>query len=211
MDVHCRKCWLIYQAQKGDNDGDLYVTAQCPQCSTKCNVCMICNKCYFHSQHKNDYRNIRNHITKCHPHNRTTEEPIPNQECHQDEDEDVQPQSPSDAYFPSNDDGIDVDIAENHGYEQILQENTIIELHSFDRFSNEKSNQYFWQEYICNQHGEAFGGGRGIVWRSMFRLRIYDHTKITDLRDSRMLFNMTQYVMSNTTEQTSHSWINCKI
>jgi len=74
------------------------------------------------------------------------EERLPNQEQHQDIDEDDQHEFPLDEYFPSNDEGIEVDIGEDYAYEQILQENMIIELHSFDSFSNEKSNQYFWQE-----------------------------------------------------------------
>jgi hypothetical protein len=220
MDVHCQTCGLIYSVvEQASLDNDEFISTQCPHCRTKCNICLICSKCYFNSSRKgNDYRSIKNHMNKCHPQRNlgpigqeieqslqnfeaVLEERLPNQEQHQDIDEDDQHEFPLDEYFPSNDEGIEVDIGEDYAYEQILQENMIIELHSFDSFSNEKSNQYFWQEYICNQHGESFGGVRGIVWRSMFRLRICDQTKITDLRDSRMLFNMAQHVMSNTEEQ----------
>jgi len=52
-----------------------------------------------------------------------------------------------------------------------------IELESFKAFSNEKSNVYFWQDYICSQEDEICGGFRGIVWRSMFKRQLYDSEK----------------------------------
>ena len=48
-----------------------------------------------------------------------------------------------------------------------------IELESFKPFSNEKSNVYFWQDYICSQEEETCGGFCGIVWRSVFKRRLY--------------------------------------
>ena len=35
----------------------------------------------------------------------------------------------------------------------------------------------------------------------VFRRKLYDHTKVCNIPDSRMLFNMSQHVMSNTFEQ----------
>ena len=35
----------------------------------------------------------------------------------------------------------------------------------------------------------------------MFRRKLYDHTKISNIPDSRMLFNMSQHVMTTTFEQ----------
>ena len=76
-----------------------------------------------------------------------------------------------------------------------------IELESFKAFSNEKSNVYFWQDYICSQEDEICGGFRGIVWRSMFKRQLYDSEKISTLPDAQLLFNMTQHTMNNTHDQ----------
>ena len=76
-----------------------------------------------------------------------------------------------------------------------------IQLESFKPFSNNKSNVYFWQDYICNQEDEICGGFRGIVWRSVFKRQLYDSRKISTLEDARLMFNMTQHTMNNTHEQ----------
>ena len=76
-----------------------------------------------------------------------------------------------------------------------------IELESFKPFSNEKSNVYFWQDYICSQEEETCGGFHGIVWRSVFKRRLYHSKQISSLEDARLMFNMTQLTMNNTHEQ----------
>ena len=75
------------------------------------------------------------------------------------------------------------------------------DLESFNAFSNDKFNAYFWQEYICNQEYKVCGGLRGIVWRSMFRQKLYDSSKISSLPDTRLMFNMTEHAMNNTHDQ----------
>ena len=80
--------------------------------------------------------------------------------------------------------------------------NQIMILDNFKSFSNIKSNVYFWQEYICNQDDEICGGLRGIVCRSMFKRRLYDHMKITNIPDTCLLFNMTEHNMINIYEQS---------
>ena len=50
----------------------------------------------------------------------------------------------------------------------------VVNLDSFNFFSNKKSNVYFRQDYICSQDQEPCGGFRGIVWRSLARLDLYD-------------------------------------
>ena len=54
---------------------------------------------------------------------------------------------------------------------------------------------------MCQNENEMHGGLRGLVWRSMFRKKLYDHTKLTTIPDARLIFNMTQHVMTNTSEQ----------
>ena len=76
-----------------------------------------------------------------------------------------------------------------------------IDFESFNPFSNEKSNIYFWQDYICSQEEEICGGFRGIVWRSVFKRRLYYSKQISSLEDARLMFTMTQLTINNTHEQ----------
>ncbi len=75
-----------------------------------------------------------------------------------------------------------------------------VDLEDFNVFSNKKSNVYFWQEYMCLKKNEIHGGLRGIVWRSMFTKKLYDHTKLTSVADARLIFNMSKHVMTNSKE-----------
>ena len=54
---------------------------------------------------------------------------------------------------------------------------------------------------MCRCRNKIHGGVRGIAWRAMYQKKLYDHTKLTALSDTRLLFNMTQHVMTNTAEQ----------
>ena len=81
------------------------------------------------------------------------------------------------------------------------QGTTQIKLSSFKPFSNEQSNIYFWQDYVCNLEDEICGGFRGIVWRSAMKRDLFDSERISTLRDARLMFNMTQHTMNNTEEQ----------
>ena len=79
--------------------------------------------------------------------------------------------------------------------------NHSIQLESFKAFSNNKSNVYFWQDYVCDQEEEICGGFRGIAWRSVIQRQLYDSRTISTLEDAQLLFNMTQHTMNNTQEQ----------
>lgn len=74
-------------------------------------------------------------------------------------------------------------------------------LDSFKFFSDNKSNVYFWQDYICSQDREPRGGFRGIVWRSLARLDLYERDKIASQGDARLLFNMADHYSSCGAEQ----------
>ena len=65
MDVLCKKCHHEYTIELCTQQVELFVITSCPNCYTKCNQCLLCEKRYFASKH-NDYRNIRNHIAQCH-------------------------------------------------------------------------------------------------------------------------------------------------
>ena len=76
-----------------------------------------------------------------------------------------------------------------------------IELDSFDVFGNDQSNAYFWQEYMCNLHGDACDGLCGVVLRSLYGRRLYDHTKISSMTDTRLLFNLADKAINNSPEE----------
>ena len=98
-------------------------------------------------------------------------------------------------------DDIRYDLFVRHDIESSEPGIMSLDLDTFNAFSNQKSNVYFWQEYMCNVEEEICGGLCGIVWRSMFQRRLYDQTKITSLADARLMFNMTKHYKSNTDDQ----------
>ena len=63
---------------------------------------------------------------------------------------------------PVNQDNTNEHIAPQQGTKHI-------EMKTFKPFCNEKTNVYFWQDYICSQEEETCGGFRGIVWRSVLK------------------------------------------
>ena len=213
FDIICACCHKEYTGNQEYNDnpsifsGQLFVTHTCPHCSAKCNQCILCNKKYFVSK-KNQLRNIKNHISQCH-------KDIINQPDHESTVDNTDP------FYDANDCCRDMDDEEAENiFDQLGMDNSTTEdvpteseevptksipkttnLDDFNVFSNVKSNVYFWQEYACRTRNECHGGVRGIVWRSMYKRKLYDHTKLTSLSDARLLFNMTQHVMTNTAEQ----------
>ena len=93
------------------------------------------------------------------------------------------------------------DVGVYHPYHGSDPMEEIVDFDSFNIFSNQESNAYFWQEYICNLEDEVNGGLRGVVWRSLFRRKLYDKSRISSLSDTRLLFNMTDHTMSNTHDE----------
>ena len=173
---------------------------------------------------KNDYRRIRNHIAQCHqvsqsrPQDTTAvgSDQSPTENETRKELDNYQ----DDTFFDVNDSCRDLEDNEIEGivnqldmedndndddfgttYQPPKSGKITVELEDFTVFSNETSNVYFWQEYMCENMNEMHGGLRGLVWRSMFRKKLYDYTKLTSVPDARLLFNMTQHVMTNTAEQ----------
>ena len=173
---------------------------------------------------KNDYRRIRNHIAQCHqvsqsrPQDTTAvgSDQSPTENETRKELDNYQ----DDTFFDGNDSCRDLEDNEIEGivnhldmedndndddfgttYQPPKSGKITVELEDFTVFSNETSNVYFWQEYMCENMNEMHGGLRGLVWRSMFRKKLYDYTKLTSVPDARLLFNMTQHVMTNTAEQ----------
>ena len=72
MSVICKGCKNEYSIDVCSNDGQLYVTALCPNCDTKCNHCLVCNKNYFCSSFYQDYRHIRKHVETHHPNSQSS-------------------------------------------------------------------------------------------------------------------------------------------
>ena len=206
FDISCQKCHENYTSNHTISSGQTFVTHTCPHCSAKCNQCILCNKQYFFSK-KNQLRGIKNHISTC-------------QKDSIKKSDDLSTLESDDAFFDNQDSCRDMedDEAENI-LDQLEMETTVtdkqhqtinipiksvcqnIDLEDFNMFSNFKSNVYFWQEYICQCRNKMHGGVRGIAWRSMYQKKLYDHTKLTSVPDARLLFNMTQHVMTNTAEQ----------
>jgi hypothetical protein len=79
--------------------------------------------------------------------------------------------------------------------------NISIQLESFKAFSNNTSNMYVWQDYVCDQEDEICGGFCSITWRSVLQRQLCDSRKHSTLEDAQLLFNMTQHTMNNTQEQ----------
>jgi len=55
------------------------------------------------------------------------------------------------------------DVGVYHPYHGSDPMEEIVDFDSFNIFSNQESNAYFWQEYICNLEDEDNGGLRGVV------------------------------------------------
>ena len=188
MEFSCERCYKLISVDQQviSNAENKFLSLKCTHCAVDCCQCLLCDTRYYYNS-KKDYRNIRKHIQDNHP---DTEDANARNES----------QKRDDVFFDVN---ID-DDEDSHTYQPPAPGQHIIELEDFTAFSNTKSNVYFWQEYQCNLHGESLGGLRGIVWRSQYRRKIYDHTKITNLKDSAMLFIMAQHVMNNTEEQNQN-------
>ena len=196
MNVTCKECLHEYPIDLCRQEGKLFVTASCPNCSTKCNQCLLCEKKYFMSSSQNDYRNIKQHIAKSHQDSQShAQDSTVGVSVHDDsqspaEETTVSDNVHDDTIFDDNDscreldeneiEGIvdqlniedneyDVDFETETMYHPPPSGNITIELEDFEVFSNEKSNVYFWQEYMCQNENEMHGGLRGLVWRSMFR------------------------------------------
>ena len=206
-------CGLEYDANRNSTGNDYFISGTCPDCFKKCNQCVLCSKRYFNSRF-NDYRPIRAHISNAHEGEINTGSTIFEQNVDVQSDSQIFPED-------SGHDQTDIDIGEDYNVDDIQLDEQLfdldfdseftyvppplghltIELDQFHVFSNRESNVYFWQEYICNRENQAFGGLRGIVWRSSFKRNLFDHTKISSVPDSELLFNMAQHVMSNTEDQ----------
>ena len=189
---------------------DHYSTLQCPNCATKCNQCLHCPVRYQNSTAHNDLRQIKSHADTCHAGTLGIGGNYKEQLINDDIETETEYLGQNDTnddfmidQLLENDssDYIQHDLGIHHAYESQGPSVLPLELETFKAFSNLKSNVYFWQEYICNQEDEICGGLRGIVWRSMFKRRLYDLTKITSIHDSRLMFNMTKHTMTNTRDE----------
>ena len=89
----------------------------------------------------------------------------------------------------------------NHGSLPTVGQITI-PIENFKPFSNDKSNKYFWQNHICDKTlNLCHGGIRGMSWRTMFKSEIYGTRNIASESDARLLFNMSDHMMNNSTDQ----------
>jgi hypothetical protein len=150
---------------------------------------------------------LKNHVRVCQEsHHHSDSTPL-NADAFSGEEGDDSQHSESAPYTKDESSGEEIESCQHHrdDIENVLDQSdigeTTIKRETFHVFSNLKSNRCFWQEDECRKNNDMNGGLRGIVWRSMFRRKLYDHTKISNIPDSRMLFNMSQHVMSNTFEQ----------
>ena len=229
METKCYKCgWLYGTEENTKNQTDHYSTLQCPGCSGYCTQCLHCPMRYHYPKGKIRYGPIKSHVDVCHPgvavyspldircqfglgsDEATMDNGVIQQALNEGIDTETDflgDNDPSDDcmidQMLGNDSSDDVSLDLSDHYEYELPEPGVVslELESFKAFSNQKSNVYFWQEFMCNNKEEMCGGLRGVVWRSMFQRRLYDPTQITNLPDSRLLFNMTEHYKTNTFDQ----------
>ena len=221
----CGECYSVLDSIV--NLTDHFVITQCPSCSARTNKCLHCPSAFHNNFRKNDLRSIRNHVKTKHPgvegcfpvrlqepasiatssvdHPCSTDElSIPNSDyCNPDDaleevnefsnqsaDWYVDPTTPPELITESNNtDATATEIAQPQWQSSI---------ESFNFFSNHKTNAYFWQEHMC--HLERCGGLRGSVWRSVFKRKLYDKSKLSSISDTRLLFNMTEQALNNTEE-----------
>ena len=201
----------------------------CPNCKTRYDQCLYCDTRYKNRYKKKDFRSIQKHINQIHsnllgtqaldeggadqlPHDSegyeneaVLEEPLLNLG--------VETETDYLGYNNDADDALVENLLEMSEIESQAPQDNIndytppqegyvsIQLESFKPFSNDKSNVYFWQDYICNQEDEICGGFRGIVWRSVLKRQLYDSSKISTLDDAQLMLNMTQHTKNNTQEQ----------
>ena len=66
-------------------------------------------------------------------------------------------------------------------------------------FDNHVSNAYFKQDYdMYSRLGQLFGGLRGICWRSRYQVCLYDSSRLLNLNDTKLMFNLTKLLKVNT-------------
>ena len=95
-----------------------------------------------------------------------------------------------------------VDYEVPHTFPMPVAGKVLTPLNLFKPFSDDETNAYFWQDYMChNINGEWHGGFKGIAWRTIFRKPMYGVENMCDLRDTRLLFNMADHVLNNGADQ----------
>lgn len=217
--IHC-SCGFIYCVSQEITKSitDHYVVTKCPNCCTWANECLHCSACFMNSRYKNDLRSIKYHVEREHPKTLPYNHMSNESEMDTNQLDDMPDLSPrgkgddadsdsddDDDYHEPNDgaDDFPLETAQpnDHPYHGSDQMEEIVDFDSFNIFSNKESNAYFWQEYICNIEDEVHGGLRGVVWRSLFRRKLYDKSRISSLSDTILLFNMTAHTMSNTHDE----------
>ena len=95
-----------------------------------------------------------------------------------------------------------VDYEVPHTFPMPVAGKVLTPLNLFKPFSDDETNAYFWQDYMChNINGEWHGGFKGIAWRTIFRKPMYGVENMCDLRDTCLLFNMADHVLNNGADQ----------
>ncbi len=222
--IKCR-CGFIYSVTYDVTSDADHLVLKCPNCKTWANRCLQCPYITFNSRNKNDLRSLRTHIARAHPtkvgdhlmncdveddvltglgpqrNNDVHEDDVdccsdsPDNDCYDDGFETSLQSDTEDVILQETVNPTDVGVYYPHTVNDRMQEMTHFD--DFKFFGNKESDAYFWQEYLCNQGDEAYGGLRGVVWRSLFRRKLYDISRISSLSDTRLLFNMTDHTMSN--------------
>ena len=67
---------------------------------------------------------------------------------------------------------------------------------------NEKSQAYFWQEYMhMKSSGQLFGGIKGVTWRSINQTHSYKEQNMLELDDAKLMFLFADHALNNNGKQ----------
>ena len=94
------------------------------------------------------------------------------------------------------------EITENYNYNAPETGQSLYSLEDFKMFTEEESNIFFWQNYLCEEMGNGeFGGLRGIAYRSLHRRDIYGPESFARMTDTILLFSYMNSMLNMSLEQ----------
>ena len=209
----CHTCLDItdFRVENDNFDGLGYMFIRCSICHGPLAKCITCETVY--SLAKRDHTNIRNHMNK---HDvpvsdieSTSEEnevfrysdDKSNESSSDRDDSGVDSDSDSSLISGSSISFLDIDYHTTNIAlsESFTLDNLTIQAASLPEFGNLISNTYFEQEYkMDNDCDEAFGGIRGICWRSRYRLHLLEHRHLMTFEDTEFMFDVTKLLSLNT-------------